>query len=184
MSQGDHRADRQGDGLLGTLLKGAAAGAAAMWVLDRVDWAMWDAEASETRAQTRRARPGGLDPAHVAANRIAGAMGRELNPPQPHPAGLALHYSFGMVPTLAYAVLRHRHPAVAAGGGTLWGLAMTLIEDEGINPALGLAAPPQHYPWQDHARSVVAHAVLGAVAEGVLRALDGPPGRPRRLVAP
>ena len=68
---------------------------------------------------------------------------------------------------------------MAAGGGALYGLAATLIEDEGLNPALGLAAKPQDYPWQDHARAVVAHLVLGVVAEGVLRALDGPPGEPR-----
>lgn len=173
----------QGDGLLGTLVKGAVAGAVAVWALDRADWAMWDAEDSRTRAETRRVRPGGLDPAHVAANRIAAALGRELRPRQPHPLGLALHYSFGMVPTMAYAVLRHRWPAAAAGAGTLYGLAMTAIEDEGINPALGLAAPPQDYPWQDHARAVVAHLVAGVVAEGVLRALDGPPGEPRRLGA-
>ena len=165
------------------VLLDALAGAAAMWVLDRVDWAMWDAEDSLIRAETRRVRPGGMDPAHVLANRIAGALGTELSPPQPHPLGIALHYSFGMVPTLAYAALRHRYPAVAAGGGTAWGLAMTLVEDEGMNPLLGLAASPQDYPWQDHARAVVAHVVLGAVAEGVLRALDGPPGQPRPLVA-
>ncbi len=174
---------REGDGLLGTILKGAVAGIAATWVLDRVDWALWDAEASETRAETRRVRPGGLDPAHVLANRIAGALGRELDPPQPHPLGIALHYSFATVPTIAYAVLRHRQPGVAAGFGTAFGMAATLVEDEGMNPLLGLAAPPQRYPWQDHARSVVAHLVLGAVAEGVLRALDGPPGEPKRLLA-
>ena len=48
-----------------------------------------------------------------------------------------------------------------------------------MNPLLGLAAPPGDYPWQDHARAVAAHLVLGVVAEGVLRALDGPPGGPR-----
>jgi hypothetical protein len=180
---GPERSERQGDGLLGTLLKGAVAGAVAVWVMDRVDWAMWDAENSRTRAETRRARPGGLDPAHVAASRLARRAGRELNPTQLHPLGIALHYSFGMAPTILYAALRHRAPAVTAGGGTLWGLAMTLVEDEGINPLLGLTAPPQEYPWQDHARSVVAHLVLGAVAEDVLRALDGPPGEPRRLAA-
>jgi hypothetical protein len=173
----------EGDGLLGTVLKGAVAGIVATWVLDRVDWAMWNAEDSRTRAETRRVRPGGLDPAHVAANRIARAMGRELNPPQPHPLGIALHYSFATVPTIAYAVLRHRQPGVAAGFGALFGAAATVIEDEGLNPFLGLAAPPQDYPWQDHARAVVAHLVLGVVAEGVLRALDGPPGEPRRLAA-
>ena len=41
---------RQGDGLFGTALKGLAAGLVATWVLDRVDWAMWDAEDSRTRA--------------------------------------------------------------------------------------------------------------------------------------
>lgn len=177
----------RGDGLLGTLLKGAVAGAVAVWALDRVDWAMWDAESSETRERTRAARrrvdPRGLDPAHVAANRIARAFGTELRPPQPHPLGIALHYSFGMVPTVAYAALRHRYPAVAAGGGTGFGLASVLIEDEGMNPLLGLAAGPQAYPWQDHARSVVAHLVVGAVAEGMLRVLDGPPGEPRRLMS-
>jgi hypothetical protein len=173
----------QGDGLLGTALKGLAAGLAATWVLDRIDWAMWDAEDSRTRARTRRVRPGGLDPAHVLANRIAGAFGTELNPPQPHPLGIALHYSFATVPTVAYALLRHRVPEVAAGGGTLFGLGAMLAEDEGMSPLLGLAAPPQDYPWQDHARSFVAHVVVGAVAEGILRALDGPPGEPKQLLA-
>jgi hypothetical protein len=60
---------------------------------------------------------------------------------------------------------------------------MTLVEDEGMNPLLDLAALPQAYPWQDHARAVVAHLVAGAVAERVLRVIDGPPGRPRRLMA-
>lgn len=179
---GMHRSgSTRGDGLLGTLLKGAVAGGVGIWALDRVDWALWDAEPSRRRAETRRVRPGGLDPAHVAANRLARAAGRELDPPQPHPLGLALHYSFGIVPTMAYAVLRHRWPAAAAGAGVAYGLAITLIEDEGLNPALGLAAPPGAYPWQDHARAVAAHVVLGAVAEGVLRALDGPQGRPRRI---
>lgn len=173
----------EGDGLLGTILKGAVAGIAATWVLDRVDWAMWDAEPSTTRAETRRVRPGGLDPAHVAANRLARAFGRELNPQQPHPLGIALHYSFATVPTIAYALMRHREPVVAAGFGALYGLTATLVEDEGLNPLMGLARPPQEYPWQDHARGVVAHLALGAVAEGVLRLLDGPPGEPRRLLA-
>lgn len=173
----------QGDGVLGTALKGLAAGLVATWVLDRVDWAMWDAEDSRTRAETRRVRPGGLDPAHVAANRIARVVGAELNPTQPHPLGIALHYSFATVPTVAYALMRHQAPAVAMGGGTLFGLAAMMVEDEGMNPLLGLAAPPQDYPWQDHARSLVAHVVLGIVAEGLLRALDGAPGEPKQLLA-
>lgn len=170
---------RPGDGLLGTLLKGAVAGAAAVWVMDRVDWAMFDSESSRTRAETRRVRPGGMDPAHVLANRVARAMGTELSPRQPHPAGVATHYAIGIAPAALYAVMRNRAPAVAAGGGALFGLGLSVVEDEGLNALLGLAAPPRDYPWQDHARGLVAHLVFGAVLEGALRAIDGPPGERR-----
>ncbi len=173
----------EGDGFLGTILKGAVAGAAAVWVMDRVDWALWDAEDSRTRAETRRVRPGGMDPAHVLANRVARAVGTELSPRQPHPAGIATHYAIGVAPAMLYAALRRQSPAVAAGGGTLFGLGLSVVEDEGLNPLLGLSAPLRDYPWQDHARGIVAHLVFGAVLEGALRALDGPPGKPRRLLA-
>lgn len=36
----------------------------------------------------------------------------------------------------------------------------------------GLAASPGDYPWQDHARGLVAHLVYGIVTDTVLRLLD------------
>lgn len=74
-------------------LMGAAAGAIGVWVMDRIDWFMYNREDSDTRRQTIAARPGGHDPAHVAVNRIAEKMGTRLSPEQPHPAGMALHYA-------------------------------------------------------------------------------------------
>lgn len=47
--------------------------------------------------------------------------------------------------------------------------AMEVFVDEGTNTVLKLTAPPQEWPWQAHARGVVAHAVYG-VALGLLLA--------------
>ena len=154
------------------LLKGAVAGVVATWVMDRVDWFMYRRESAESRRQTWAARPEGKDPAHVIASRASDAMG--AGPiPQGHPAGLAVHYAIGVAPAALYGVLRQRVPAVGAGAGLVFGLAMFVAEDEVANPALGFAAPPQDYPWQPHARGLVSHLVYGLVADAVLRGLQG-----------
>jgi hypothetical protein len=179
-------ARRQGDGTGAALLKGAVAGIAASVALDRLDWFMWDQLDPETRERTRSVRPDGLDPGHGVARRIARAMGTDIEPRGPdnqHPAGVAVHFAIGMAPALAYAALRDRMPALTAGRGTLFGLGLFLAQDEGMNTLTGLAAPPQDYPWQAHARGLIAHMVYGAVLEATMRVLDGPPEVPRRLVA-
>lgn len=154
------------------VVKGAVAGAVAVWAMDKVTWWMWDREDPAALAQERQARPNGMDPAHNVANRVAGAMGKELSPAQPHPAGVAVHYGLGMGPGAAYAVLRKRVPMIGAGGGLLYGLALSLVEDEGMAPLLGLAGAPTEYPWQAHLRGVVGHLVLGAVTHATLDLLD------------
>lgn len=153
-------------------LKGAVAGAVGVWAMDRVAWWLWDREDPAALRREVAARPGGLDPAHAVANRVAGLVGAELEPRQPHPAGLAVHYALGMGPGAAYAVARRRVPAVGAGAGLLYGLALSLVEDEGMAPLLGLAGGPAAYPWQAHARGLVGHLVLGAVTHATLDLLD------------
>jgi hypothetical protein len=79
------------------LAKGAVAGAAATWVMDRVDWAMVEHEDPEAWRRTQSVRPNGKDPAHNMVGAMAKAVG--LNPPdQPHPAGIAMHYALARVP--------------------------------------------------------------------------------------
>ena len=154
------------------LLKGAVAGAVAVWAMDRLGWALWDREDPHALAREHEARVEGMDPAHVAANRVADALGRPLHPRQPHPAGIAVHYGIGMGPAIAYAALRHRVPALRAGRGLAYGLGLFLAVDEGVVPALGLASGPAAYPWQAHARGLVAHLVLGVATDAALDALD------------
>lgn len=160
------------DDLFADALKGAVAGAVGVWALDKVTWAMWDREDPAALRREAAARPGGLDPAHVIANRAAEAAGTELAPRQPHPAGIGVHYALGIGPGAAYGVLRKRVPAVGAAAGMAYGLALFLLQDEGLNPLIGTSGAPGEYPWQAHARGLVGHLVLGAVTDATLNALD------------
>lgn len=154
------------------LVKGAIAGAVAVWAMDRVGWWMWNREDPAALRQEREARVEGMDPAHVTANRVAEAAGTSLTPRQPHPAGIGVHYAIGMAPAMAYAALRDQIPALGAGRGLLYGLGLFLIVDEGVVPALGLTGGPTEYPWQAHARGLASHLVLGAVTDAALDLLD------------
>ncbi len=166
--------DTAGGSVAADLLKGAIAGVAGVWVMDRVDWFMFRHEDPAARRRTRRVRPGGKDPAHVIAGEAARLAGVELSSPRQNPAGLGVHYSLGIVPGALYGALRGRVPGLGAGRGLLYGLGMFVVEDELVSPALGVAAGPARYPWQAHARGLVAHLVLGVVTDAVLRVLEEP----------
>jgi hypothetical protein len=162
------------DSVLADTLKGAVAGGIAVWVMEQVDWYMYKHEDPAARQRTQRVRPDGMDPAHVMANKVAGAFGTDLSPRQPHPAGIAMHYMFGIAPGALYGALQDRVPGLGVGRGALFGLGMFLIQDELANAASGLSARPSQYPWQAHARGLVAHLIYGVVTDTLLRILKGP----------
>lgn len=174
MRDGDERQNGGGGGsLLADVVKGAIAGAVATWAMDKVTWYLWDRQDPATlRQEEQQARPEGMDPAHVTANRVARAFGKQLQPAQPHPAGIAVHYGIGTGPAMLYAPLRRRYPLLGAAGGLLYGLGLFLAVDEGVVPALGLAGGPTEYPWQTHVRGLVGHLVLGGVTHATLELLD------------
>ena len=155
------------------LVKGAIAGAAGVWVMDRIDWFMAEHGDQEAWRRTQAVRPHHKDPAHNMAGMAAEAVGLEP-PPQPHPSGIAVHYAIGMVPAAIYAANRKRLPGGTMTRGLGLGLGMFLVLDELMNTLMGTAAKPQDYPWQAHARGLVAHLVLGVVTEAVLSRLDPP----------
>jgi hypothetical protein len=165
-----HAARENGDSLVLDIAKGVAAGAVATFVLDRVDWFLYGLEPEASRHRTWQVRPEHKDPAHVIASRVGRAVG--AGPvAQGHPAGLAVHYAIGIAPAAVYGAMRGRVPGIDAGRGLGFGFAMFVLEDEVVNPALGVAAPPQRYPWQPHARGLISHLVYGLVADWVLHAL-------------
>lgn len=174
------RSDQQvsGNELLMNGLKGAIAGAIGVWVMDRLDWFMFRHEDQQARHRTEQVRPDGLDPAHAAVKKVADALGTELTPARLDRAGLALHYALGIGPAAAYGALRERLPAPPQGQDPLYGLGfglgLFLIQDEGLNQAMGISAKQKDYPWQAHARGLVAHVTLGLVTNAVLNVLGAP----------
>jgi hypothetical protein len=170
--QNGYRNGSQGGDLITDMVKGAIAGAVGVWALDKVTWAMWDRTDPGKLQQEREARPDGLDPAHVIANRAAEAMGTELTPKQPNPAGVGVHYGLGIMPAAGYGVLRHQIPAITTAGGVLYGLSLFLMQDEGLNPILGTSGGPTEYPKEAHLRGLVGHIVLGATTHATLKLLD------------
>lgn len=181
-----HRSDRgrelrdaEAGEVTGDLVRGAVAGAVGVWVMDRVDWFMYRRVSAGARRRTEDARPGGKDPAHVMAGMAAQAVGVELSSPKQNPAGLAVHYGLGVLPGALYGALRDRVGYVGAGRGLLFGFGLFVVEDELVNPLLGTAAPPGRYPWQAHARGLIAHLIYGVATDAALGML-GAPGRAER----
>ncbi len=166
------------DDLLMKALKGAVAGAVGVWLMDRLDWFMFRHEDQLARHRTEQVRPGGQAPARVAVKKAADALGTHLTASQLESAGLALHYALGIGPAAAYGALRERLPATSQGQDLLhglgFGLGLFLIQDEGLNQAMGLSAKQKDYPWQAHARGLVAHLALGLVTNTVLNLLESP----------
>lgn len=151
------------------LASGAVAGAAGVWAMDRVDWFLVGVQDPAAWRTSQAVRPHGKDPAHNMAGMLANALGMKP-PPQPHAAGIAVHYAVGILPSALYGVVRDRLPAGPARG-LLFGIAAWALADELMGPLTGAAAPPGRYPWQTHARSLVAHLVFGAVTDAVFIAL-------------
>jgi hypothetical protein len=154
------------------MVLGAIAGAAGVWVMDRVGWLMFDREDPAALAQEKRARRGGRDVAHAMVVKVGDVTGLEVPRFKPNAAGLAVHYGLGMVPGALYAVARREVPALRAGNGALYGFALFAVNDEAAAPLLGVASGPTAYPWQAHVRGAVAHAVLSVVTESVLKLFD------------
>lgn len=109
----------------------------------------------------------------MAANKIAGALGATLTARQPHPAGMAVHYSLGVGPGALYSVLQDRVPYVDTGRGAFWGLTLFAAQDELLNAVTGLSGKPRDYPWQAHGRGLVAHLVYGVVTDTAVWLMKG-----------
>ncbi len=155
------------------VLGGLVAGAVGVWALDRMDWFMWDREDVKTRARTTAVRPNGEPPAQALVSKIEDATGKHLEPAVHEVASQAVHYSIGIAPAIGYALLRNRLPVSGVARGALYGAGLFLTQDEALNTVTGLGAKPQAYPWQAHARGIVAHTVYGIVTELTLNALKG-----------
>lgn len=161
------------------LAKGALAGAVAWWAMDQVLIFFYDHEDPSDRRRETSARAG-VPALEAVAERGASAAGIPLTEREREMAGTAVQWTVGVGLGAVYGALRRRVPAARAGRGIGYGAVASLLVDEGLIPLLGFAPGPEAFPWQTHARGFVGHLVYGAVAEAVLRGLDGTAGTDAR----
>lgn len=157
--------------LVGDLARGALAGAAATWVMGLLTSYLYEHESQEARRAEDDARQG-RTAYGAAAEKLAGAAGRELSEDERKQAGSALHWVLGAGAGAVYGALRHRVPGADLGNGLLFGTAFWAVVDEGANTVMGLTPPPTEFPWQTHARGLAGHLLFGVAADAALRALD------------
>ena len=151
---------------------GFAAGALGVWALDRLDWFMWDQEDPEARARTTAVRPKGEPSAQALVSKMEDATGKHLEPGTHEASSQVIHYSIGIAPAIGYALLRDKLPMSGVARGALYGAGLFLTQDEVLNTVTGLGAKPRDYPWQAHARGLVAHTAYGIVTELALELVD------------
>ena len=165
------RSDESQGGLTAALV-GAAAGVVGTMVLDAVDWFLWDHEDPAARQRTTAVRPRGEPPADVLVGRVEDALGAEVSPETHGRLGVATHYAIGIGPAVLYGLFRDRLPVDGVPRGALYGAALWLMQDEVLNTVTGLGAKPQDYPWQAHARGLVAHVAYGIATELAMEAAE------------
>lgn len=171
---------------------GAAGGVLGVWAMDQVGWFMLRAESRHALVRDLQARPSresagagttaqgrsvrrnpvlgtGAAGATTKATQVSGVSAPSR---QPGPPAVVFHYGLGMLPGALYATARRTKPSLGTGCGTLYGLGLFVLMDETAAPLTGIASAPGRYPWQAHARGLVAHLVLGVTTEACLRAAE------------
>ena len=158
--------------VLKEVVKGAIAGAASVWMMDRVTGYMYRNEDPQAYRKEKQAQKGGKYVAFVAADKIANAVGASMTDKQEYVAGKTIHYLLGIMPGALYGLMRHRVKGLDKGYGLLYGLGLFIVMDELVAPLAGLSSGPLAYPWQAHARGLAGHLTVGATTDAAVRVLD------------
>ncbi len=158
------------DGLV-TAVEGLIGGAVATKVMDPITVYMYDHESAAARRREDEARAG-KHVYDVAAERIDRTFGLGLSEEALKRFGWGLHWAIVLGAGVTYAFLRRRRPEVSRFHGMAYGLAFEGVVDQVASTVLGLAARPTAYPWQTHARGVVAHLAYGLAIETVMQGFD------------
>ncbi|HEX2194190.1 MAG TPA: DUF1440 domain-containing protein [Candidatus Limnocylindria bacterium] len=151
--------------LVWTAFRGAVAGTAATWVMDRVTTRVLEAQSPEDTAREQAAWPNGKPSVENLFDKAAARLKIRLRPDARETAIDLTHYALGAIPGMGYALLRRRVPLLGAGHGLVYGLLLFVINDEFMNTALGLAGPPEAYPASSHVRGLIGHVALGVATD-------------------
>ena len=165
------RTTRGNGSIVGHVIKGAAAGALGTVVMEQVTSWLYEHENPRAREAYERVTQGKYVPERTA-ERIEGSLGLTLSDSQRQRLAQASHWVVGLAAGATYAVLRQRVRGADRGQGLLFGLAFWALFDEVFTVLMGVAEPPQKYPWQAHALGLAGHVAYGVVADTTLDVLD------------
>jgi uncharacterized membrane protein YagU involved in acid resistance len=154
-------------------IRGAAAGAAATWVMDLVTTGYLSEQPEEARQQEEAAQPNGQSSVANLLDRIEGRTGLTIAASDRGMASQVMHYGLGIVPAAVYGVIRERVPLVGSARGLLFGMLVFALMDEYLNTQLGLSGPPEAYPAEAHLRGAIGHAVYGLATDTAIELLGG-----------
>ena len=158
--------------MLISAVRGAVAGAVAVWLMDLVTTAMLDHQDPKVTRREEAARPNDKPALTNLVDRLEEQTGADLNQEQSESLVMILHYALGIVPGAIYGALR-RVPVVGSINGAFYGVALWAINDEYLNSRLGLAGPFDAYPPETHLRGLIGHVVLGITTDTGISLLGG-----------
>lgn len=101
----------------------------------------------------------------IVARKIADAAGTRLPKERKKKAGQAVHYTFGTLMGVVYAVSAELVPEVTTGAGTAYGTILFIAADEIAVPAFQLSSSPMDTPPSDQLQHWAAHIVYGGTLE-------------------
>lgn len=145
---------------------GALAGLAATLFMEHASTSFYNRQSAQSREREEQLRT--EMPTTTLVRKTAALLGTELDDQRAETLGTLSHLTFGAAGGPAALLLR-RLGLGPIGAGLAVATGMEVVIDQGMNTFLGLTAPPRAWPWQAHARGVVAHAVYG-VSLGLLLA--------------
>lgn len=156
------------------ILAGIIGGIVATRATALVEKALWNVTPEDEKA--REPATEDSSSAEAAARKILECV--DDDPPESARRTLkhGIHYGLGAAWGPLYCWLRRRlrmRPATAAVSS---GIALSLIVDEAVNPALEITPSPGRYPASAHLRGLATHIawglVCGAIAEPLRRRLQ------------
>src|SRR4051812_11537532 len=163
--------DRTTRTLLADVAIGCVAGLVATKVYGLVQEALYRPMPRDVKRREEQLRPG--PSSQVAASRMADGLGCPLDEQERELAGCAVHYGVGTAWGPLYGLLRRHGGMQPLGAGALTGVALSLIVDEGLAPALGFSAPNREYPALTHVRGLLNHLAYGTAVAITAEVLYG-----------
>lgn len=157
------------------LVSGAAAGVVGGYVgtrvMNPVTTKLYEIAPEADKQREKAVSPG--SPYRIGVKKAADLLGMQLTEEQVNAAAAAAPYTLGIGGGLLYVGLRrfpHFSPPVA---GLISAMALFILVDEGLTPALGLSAPDRAYPLSTHLRGFLGHLAYGAAVAATAEILMG-----------